>query len=471
MKKLALLSAGLVAAMAVASCDESISTQGSLLVQDEVKIIIDTAFTVSGRSVANDLVQSRTVLQLLGRIDARGYGSLSSDIVCQYMPSQYVDTVGVKPDYIDSVKLLLTMFKDGFAGDSIVPMGVAVYPLTSQLPSPIYSDFDPEGSYDSSRLLGSTTYSGLIDGAEGVGADNSGNIYKDIIVDLPREIGVGLYEQFKADKSIFDTPQAFAEWFPGLYITNSFGSGRVTRIVSNMINVYYHSVQRIPNTERDTTLYATGTYMAVTPEVISNNNLTYKMSESLTQKASDGETILVGPVGYDVEFTFPAREIIRRYKEQSNQLSVVNALSLSIPVEEIENDYGLTPPPYILMVKKKDKAKFFAGTQINDDISSFYASYDATYKRYVISSMRDYIMDLMKKDEITAEDEEFVICPALVSFFVNSSSNYYQYYYGYNTTSTQVSSITPYITEPVMGKLNFSKAKISFTFTKQTLGK
>lgn len=471
MKKLTLLSAGLVAAMAVASCEEGSSTAGGSLVQDEVEIIIDTAFAVSGRSVANELVQSRTVLQLLGKIDARGYGSLSSDIVCQYMPSAYVDTVGVKPDYIDSVKLLLTMFKDGFAGDSIVPMGVAVYPLTKQLTSPIYSDFNPEGFYDSSRLLGSATYSGLIDGAAGVGADNSGNIYKDINIDLPKEIGLGLYEQFKTNQSIFATPQAFAEWFPGLYITNSFGSGRVTRIVSNMINVYYHSVQNIPNTERDTTLYAVGTYMAVTPEIISNNNLTYKMSESLADKASAGETLLVGPVGYDVEFTFPAREIIRRYKEQSNQLSVVNALSLSIPVENIENDYGLNPPPYILMVKKKDKVKFFGGTQINDDISSFYASYDSTNKRYTISSMRNYIMDLMDKDEVTAEDEEFVICPALVSFFVNSSSNYYQYYYGYNTTSSQVSSITPYITEPVMGKLNFSKAKIAFTFTKQTLGK
>ena len=158
--------------MAVASCDETSSTAGSSLVQDEVEIIVDSAFTVSGRAVDNDFVQSRTVLQLLGKIDADGYGSLSSDIVCQYMPTAYVDTIGVSPETIDSVKLVLTMFKDGFAGDSIVPMGVSVYPLTRQLQSPIYSNFDPKDYYDSSKLLGSTTYSGLIDGAGGVGADN-----------------------------------------------------------------------------------------------------------------------------------------------------------------------------------------------------------------------------------------------------------------------------------------------------------
>ena len=472
MKNLFLLSAGLVAAMAVASCDEVTSTAGSSLVQDQVEIIIDSTFTVSGKAVINDLVQSRTVLQLLGRIDAQGYGSLSSDIVCQYMPSNYVDTIGVKPDYIDSVKLVLTMFKDGFAGDSVVPMGVSVYPLTRQLTSPIYSNFNPDGYYDASRLLGSTTYSGLIDGADGVAADNSGNIYKDIYVTLPREFGVALYNQFKTHENTFSTPQALAKWFPGLYIANSFGSGRVTRIVSNMINVYFRSVQPIPDTDpqRDTVLYGTGTYLAVTPEIITNNNIAYKMSESLKQRASSGEALLVGPTGYDVEFTFPAREIISRYKAQSNDLSVINSLTLSIPVEEIENDYGLTPPPYVLLVKKKDKEKFFSGTQINDNISSFYASYNSTDKSYTFSAMRDYLMDVMSHDEVTAEDEEFVICPALVSFFVNSSNNYYSYYYG-TTTSTTVSSITPYVTEPVMGKLDFENAKINFTFTKQTISK
>lgn len=470
MKKTSLFAAGLLALSAMASCDENSSSAGSSLVEDEVKIVIDTAFTVSGRAVMNDLVQSRTVLQLLGRIDAEGYGSLSSDIVCQYMPSAYVDTIGVKPEYIDSVKLVLTMFKDGFAGDSIVPMGVSVYPLKRQLTSPIYSNFNPADYYDPSEMIGSTTYSGLIDGAEGVASDGT-NIYKDIFVRLPREIGVKLLDRFKTNPQTFATPQAFAEWFPGLYITNSFGSGRVTRVVSNMINVYFRSVQPIPDTnpQRDTVLHGTGTYMAVTPEIITNNNIAYKMSDKLSQRASRGESVIVGPVGYDVEFTFPAREIISRYKAQSGALSVINSLSLSLPVKEIDNDYGLMPPPYVLLVKKKDKAKFFSGTQINDNISSFYAAYDASAKRYVFSSMRDYIVDVMKKESITPEDEEFVVCPALVSFAVNSGSNYYPYYFG-QTTSNKVSSITPYVTEPVMGILDFDKAKISFTFSKQTVG-
>ena len=472
MKKLALLSAGVIATLSVISCDESTSTAGGSLVEDEVEIVIDSNFTVSGRPVSNDLVQSRTVLQLLGNLDAKGYGNLRSDIVCQYMPSSYVDTFYVKPDYIDSVKLVLSMYKDGFAGDSVVPMGLTVYELNKQLPSPIYSDFTPDGYYDPSAPIGSTSYSALIDRAEDIGADSEGSIIKDIKVTLPTEFGVRLYNQFKTSEATFATPQAFAKWFPGLYIANSFGSGRVTRIVNNMINVYYRSVMPIPDTDpqRDTVFNLVGSYMAVTPEVITNNNIVYKMSEELKQRAQSGETMLIAPTGYDVEFNFPAREILRRYQENSGSLAVVNSLSLSIPAKEIENDYGLTPPPYVLLVKKKDKDKFFAGTQINDNLSSFYASYNSTTKSYTFSSMRDYILDIIKKGEATEEDEEFVICPALVSFYVNSNSNYYSYYYGYNTTSTQVSSITPYVTEPVMATLDFSNAKIKFSYSKQTLG-
>ena len=473
MKKIAFFAVGLLSMLAVVSCEDS-SSAGASLVQDEVEIVMDSAFTVSGRPVSNDLVQSRTILQLLGSVKADGYGVLSSDIVCQYMPASSIDTLGVKADYIDSVKLELCMYRGAFAGDSTVRLGLQVYLLNKQLPSPIYSDFDPTGYYDSSKPLGGTTYSALIDGAD-ISTDGNGAIYKSIYVDLPREIGLKLYDLFLNSPQTLQTPQAFAKWFPGLYIANSFGSGRVTRINSNRINVYYHSVHKINDEKnpRDTTLYHVSSYMGVTPEVISNNNITYQMSSDLQSMAQEGETILVGPTGYDVEFTFPARDILDKYYSQSGSLAVINGLNFSIPAKDISNDYGLLPPPYILMVKKSQKDKFFATTQINDNLSSFYAIYDSNTKSYKFSSMRDYIVDLVKKGEVTDDDVEFVICPVQVSFYTTGSSNsYYGYYYGYGygSTSTQVSTITPYVTEPVMAILDLDNAKIDFTFSKQTLG-
>ncbi|MDE6765105.1 MAG: hypothetical protein K2J52_02215, partial [Duncaniella sp.] len=77
------------------ACEDSLSAGGSL-VANETTIVLDSTFTVMGLPEANPSVRSRTVLQLLGRIDAAGYGDFSSDIVCQYMPASKIDTAGVK---------------------------------------------------------------------------------------------------------------------------------------------------------------------------------------------------------------------------------------------------------------------------------------------------------------------------------------------------------------------------------------
>ncbi|MCH5326582.1 MAG: DUF4270 family protein [Duncaniella sp.] len=475
MKKLLTAVCTLVVLAAVIACNDETPAPGSSLVEGQVEIVVDSLFTIDGIPDATGSVRSRTTLQLLGRYSARGFGQFESDIVCQYMPASAIDTANVKAEYIDSVKLCLTMYRDGFAGDSTAPMGLSVYPLIKQLPSPIFSDFDPTGYFDPSPI-GSTSYSALIGGYPFLGVDTEGAIYKDIYVDLPVEIGRQLYNKYITEPEVFNSPTAFAKWFPGLYIANTFGSGRVTRFSSNTIDVYYHASYEIGEGEekRDTIIPLIATYLGVTPEVITNNNIKFDIAPELKSRAEQGEPILVGPLGYEVEFKFPAREILERYNSQSGPLAIVNGLSFFLPAKDISNDYGLTPPPYVLLIKKSEKEKFFADGKINDDKTSFYAAYSALLGGYTFSSMLDYINDIIDRGEVTADDEEFVICPVLVSYYSsNNSSNYYygySYYYGSAGTSTlSVSSITPYVTEPVMTLLDFPKAKIQFSFSKQAL--
>ena len=74
-----LIMLGLSATM-LQSCEESTSQAGTSLVEDEVAIIDDSSFKVDGISDPNESVHSRTVLQLLGRLNAKGYGDIASDI-------------------------------------------------------------------------------------------------------------------------------------------------------------------------------------------------------------------------------------------------------------------------------------------------------------------------------------------------------------------------------------------------------
>lgn len=457
----------------LSACDDSTSMAGGSLVQDNVDVIMDSTYTVTGHSSPYTEVPSRTTMQLLGSLKAKGFGEISSDVVTQYMPSASVDTQYVTADDIDSVKMIMAIYADGFTGDSAMPIGITVYPLTRQLPSPIYSSFDPTGYYDASNPWGSTTFSTLIKGAEYTGADSNGKIFKNIAVDLPVQLGRDLYNQYKESPETFSTPQSFAQWFPGLYITSTFGSGRVTRIDNNVITVYYHRTlpPEVTGQETDTVVGATASYMGVTPEIITNNNIRLSLSDDITRRVADGEQLVVAPLGYDVEFTFPGRKIVDDYNAQAGPLAVINSLSFSLPAEQISNDYGITPPPYLLMVKKSERDNFFLKNQVNDNVTSFYATYNSSTRSYEFSSMREYVLDLLSKDEVTDEDCEFVLTPVLVAFYENSSSSsYYSYYYYTSPSTTQiVAQISPYVTEPVMARLNFEKAKIKFTFSRQSI--
>ncbi len=134
------------------------STIGSSIVNDELAVVIDSTFTVTGHSVPNAKIQSRTDVQLLGIIDAKGYGHLSSEFVTQFMPSNALDTVGVTVNDIDSLMLGMVASEGQYVGDSIVPMGIDVYRLKRALPYPIFSNFNPEDYYSPDDLIASKIY-------------------------------------------------------------------------------------------------------------------------------------------------------------------------------------------------------------------------------------------------------------------------------------------------------------------------
>ncbi len=444
------------------ACNESVNI-GNSIIQDEIEIIIDSSFTVSGNSVANSKVLSRSTTQLLGIINANGYGSLQSDIVAQFMPAGRIDTTNVSAEDIDSMKIKLYIPLSGFTGDSLTPMGLSIYRLNKQLPSPIYSDFDPSEYYSTSDLLSTQIYAPNAIGQSDSIAELT---YRYVNVDMPVSLARDIFNKYKENPEIFSVPSEFAQWFPGIYITNSFGSGRIVNITGAEVKMYYHKNEPIEGSERDTTLYYEGNYFAITPEVISNNNISLKLDNNITSMIDNNDAVIVAPTGYDVQITFPAREIIETFRTNGGNISVINALSFEIPAEKIANENNISVPPYLLMVKSAEKDQFFADSDITDDETSFYAAYNSSTDSYVFSNLRPYILSLLNKDEITDEDVTFTLTP--VSLITETSSSGYSYYY-YSTSTTTVNGIIPYVAAPAMAKLNLNDAQIIFTYSKQTI--
>ena len=134
------------------SCsDENI---GHSITDTKSSIIEDSSFVMTGVSVPNTKLQARTSTQLVGEINCAGYGRLKSDVVCQLMPANRIDTIGTNVDLIDSCRLVLCLkASDGFTGDSLAPMRMTVYELEQTLPEPIYSDFSAEGYYNPKKPI------------------------------------------------------------------------------------------------------------------------------------------------------------------------------------------------------------------------------------------------------------------------------------------------------------------------------
>ena len=460
-----ILAAGMLLGL-YACTDETI---GVTITDSVSSIIEDSSFVITGHSVRNERVQMRTSTKMLGLLQARGFGRLAAEAVTSWMPAVAIDTTGINADMIDSCRLKLRLpYSNGYTGDSVAPMRLNVYRLNKTLPSPIYSDFDPTGYYNSEDLLASVSYSPTSGWKELATSYVSGSAQYDTVrvisVPMPVELGRELFNAYMDNPLLFSSPKRFADFFPGIYITNSYGSGHVVSIKATEMDVYYH--QHVQLTDSTDTTY-TGmcqSYLASTPEVVSDNIIRFDIDDAVTLMVNQGEALLVAPAGYEVQVRFPIQDIIDKYQANiGNNQSIINTLTLTLPVSVPETEYDIQPPTYVLMVKASQKDNFINGDSLANNKDSFYAIYDATNKEYVFTGLRDYVINIIDNQGgiATEDDFNFIITPVDVTNYTYTSS----YYYG-GTTSV-VTKISPMVSRPAIARLLLDKAKIKLTYSKQ----
>ncbi|MDE6332979.1 MAG: DUF4270 domain-containing protein [Muribaculaceae bacterium] len=439
------------------SCDQT-SNIGQSVIDENIEILIDSAFTVSGSSVRNNNVQSRTLTQLLGDIDIDGYGSVQSYFVSQFMPAANIETDDVAS--IDSLRLIMRVPTGDFIGDSIAPMGITVYELERELPYPIYTDTSLDGFYNTSKPIGSSIYTMANFRLDSLSKTES-TTYREFEVPLDVTLGRRLFEAYKADPASFSDPEVFtSRIFKGLAVQNSFGSGRLTRIGQSLLRLYYTRKFYSEELQRDSIQHLSGNYFGVTPEIVTNNQLSYTPSDKIERLVEQGEAIVAAPAAYEVKMRFPAPEILSRYNTNKAEFQLINTLTMSLPVELIDNNADITPPSYILLVLSKDKDKFFADNSLPDNLHSFYAAYNSSTQSYDFSDMRSYITELAEKENLEEADYTFTITPVTVTMTTNGSG-YYQ--------TTVVGSVTPDVSTASAARFLLDKAKIIFAYSKQSL--
>lgn len=455
------------------ACQEETPTLGSGIAAGEVVITVDTSyFNLGAKPVLLDNFDSKTGNLMIGNLDVPDYGILNCSFVTRLMcaPKLEVDDSLFYPERVDSCKLIFGIGRDEIVGDSLAPQKLAVYLLKKQLPSVIDNTFDPEGYYDNSDPLGSATYT-----VSNISSSDSAFYKQDYVelqIDLGKEFGQEIFEKYKNQPEIFQWPQSMAEYFiPGLYVKPTFGKGCVANIFQTYLGVFYHSKElKTTVTEGDTVTTLTNVRrvaipFTVSPEVLSSNNISYTPSQKIIDlnNIDNGECVLTTPGGYITTFDFPAQQVIEKYNEKNTHLATVNDLILHIPADTLATSSNIPLVSNLLLVKTSEYEDFFNKNKIPDNKTSFTGVYNPNTGYYTFSSMREYILALIQKGEVTKEDVEFTLVPVEITTETVSSG----YYYG--TTSTYVTKCVPYTSKPTLTVLNTGKAMVVFSFSSQMI--
>lgn len=461
------------------ACEDNVSSIGGSIASGEVNIVIDSLeYDLQAATVNNPTFDARSGNILLGKINVPEYGKLDCSFVTRLLPISLLPDSIVESresldkflQRIDSCSVQLYMARGNYVGDSLAPQQAKVFRLTAQLPDDITNEFNPEGYYNPSAPLGRKSYTLVNAGAEDVSYLKYGNF----IVNVPvgRQFAVDIFNKYFENPELFNWPSSFATFIPGLYVDSSFGNGCMASFSNLSISAFFYDLSKQIKKDEDGNSIkdSEGNYVYETvhkkdsivlcttaPEVLSSNRIAYKPSESILKRIADGENIITTPGGFTSQFTFPAREIIRKYRESNTNLSIVSGLSMTIPADTVKNEFGMFGAPYLLMVKTSEVEKFFAENSLPDNKTSFYAAYSSTIGGYRFAGMRSYILDLIAKGEVEDKDVEFSLIPVNITLENGSSGSSYTY----------PTKCVPYTVQPTMTKLDTRNTIIVFTFSSQ----
>lgn len=457
-------------AVCLTSCEDEVSTIGSTISDQQVSISVDSAiYNLNGVTLNAEVIDARSTNNLLGHINVPEYGTLAASYVTRLLSAdnmQIPDSITV--NHIDSMRMVLEVPRATIVGDSVAPQQLQVFRLTRQLPSDIKSNFDPEGYYDPSDPLGTRNYtlSGL------ALSDSAFHNLKvlPISVTLPTEWARETFTAYRETPEVFQWPSSFNGVMPGLYIKPTFGRGCIAAVQATRLYTYWHYTiertvvedsvaKKVPVLMKDSICL-----FSSAPEVLASNNLKYAVSEKIRNMVSNGDKIITTPLGYNVRFSFPGRTLLNNYYKSDKELAVINSLTMAIPAEKIENDYGITPPPSLLMIRTSEIEDFFANSKVPDNLTSFVSEYNADNGRYDFNQMRNYIVYLNSERSKVSDEEFEKLCDfTLIPVTVTSES-----VTDYNNNATKyVTGCTPYLERPSMTRLDTENAVIIFTYTHQ----
>jgi len=396
--------------LAMSSCNDDLSlVGGSIRPDSDVTIVAVDTFTMTASTIKIDSIYARTITSTLGEFYDPLYGKLKSDYICQFYCEEGFQ-FRYKPveGKIESVKL--EIFYTTSIGDTLTPMRAEVFPIERALPRHFYTNFDPTDFADMSSSLGGKPYTAydmsVSDSIRGLSSSDSLYYVPKITIDLPTSLGQAFYDESVSNPASFANQPAFNNYFPGLYITNTFGTGSVLNVDGTRMIISYMTDQLTTtgsNGQDSTYMGRVNEVFLVTNEVIQLTRLYNSDVEELLVH-NDDYAFLKTPAGVFTRLVIPTTEIFG--KTDNN---IVNRFQLTLKATpQPEWRYALAPPANLLIMPEDSLTNFFENRRTEDYVTIFPASYSDAYS-YDFGNISSLLT--AQKDNAPDEDLRLIVVP------------------------------------------------------------
>jgi len=404
------------------ACEDSIGPVGLGIQPEEDKFsVFDTTVYVQARTIQVDSVYAKTTNGMLGEFYDPTYGNIKSSYICQYYPAvgfPYLDSMVVdKPNHpkIDSV--IMHISYSGYLGDSIAPMEVSVYPVIKPLEANYYTNTDPKDYCDMNNPMGRSGFTArnlTISDSVMQSMEANGNPYY-ISIPLPVKYGQNYLDSVIAGK--LTNVDDFLKFFPGTYITTTYGTGSMMMIYMTDITLFYTrrtTLKDIYGIDSTAFVVSTAAFIA-TKEVIQLNKFDIKNPASFLEDNPD-KTFLKTPAGVFTELTIPIKEIVKGIgkKKFSSVTLSLNAFpqdewdySLPFPgmPTTVSTTSGSGVQSKLLLIEPDSVKTFFEQNQVANGQTSFTTQFSSSTYSYDFKNIANVVQNAIEK----APDKDLVL--------------------------------------------------------------
>ena len=435
------------------ACDDSSVSRVGLGVQPEEDkvVIVDTTVNIEAKTILVDSIYAKTVNGFLGELYDPSFGSIKSSYICQYYPSigfPYVDSIVVdnitKEPKIDSVKLNISY--SSYLGDSLAPMEVTVYPIIKPLSDSYYTNANPADYCDMANPLAKYSYTARNYNISDSALQASGYSYY-LSIPLPVKLGQDYLDKVMEKKSDL-TVEELSNFFPGTYITTTFGTGSMIPVYMTNISIYYTYWTMLKDEDgNDSIAYSpAAAVLSVTKEVIQLNSFENKNPAFLSEDNAD-KTYLKSPAGVFTELTIPIKEIIKgvgKKKFSSVKLSLKaypqDDWTYSLPFPGMTN----SPVPLtdgsgssgysakLLLIEPDSVTNFFETKGVADNLTSYTTQFNSSTYTFDFNNIANVVQNAI--DKAPDKDLKLWVIPVLTTWISQSDM------YGNTSTADYITS-------------------------------